>query len=199
MTPDSIKKLVALLSQLPSLGPRQATRVAFHIAGMPTSEVTELARVINETARLKRCTQCFRIDELTTGRCTICANPRRDQASIIIVEKETDVLTLEKTKAIKGRYLVLGDLPKDGVLTTQQRTRLAALKKSIADLPGGIASEIIIGFSPTTYGDLNAEIVAGQIKGITQKISRLGRGIPTGGEIEFADEQTLDAAIKNRN
>ncbi len=193
MTPEAIKKLAALLAQLPSLGPRQATRLAFHIAGMQTAEVAELAKTIAETAKLKRCTQCFRIDALESGKCTICANPRREQNLVAIVEKETDVLTLEKTKAFKGRYLVLGDLPKDGILSGEQKRRLANLHGS------GTLAEVVIAFSPTTYGDLNASIVSNALRGATQKITRLARGIPTGGEIEFADEDTLSAALKNRN
>lgn len=193
MTPDSIKKLASLLTELPSLGPRQATRLAFHIAGMPTQEVVELAKTLAETARLKRCLLCFRIDSLEKGLCTICANPRRDQGVVAVVEKETDAITLEKTKAFKGRYFVLGDLPKDGALSANQRNRLTALKE------GPEIKELILAFSPTTYGDLGASIVADHLRGVAQKITRLARGIPTGAEIEFADEQTLESAIKNRN
>lgn len=193
MTPESIKKLATLLSNLPSLGPRQATRLAFHIAGMPEAEVTELARVLEETARLKRCIQCFRIDALENGLCAICANPRREQSIVAIVEKETDVLTIEKTKAFKGRYLVLGDLPKDGILTNNHKQRLSVIKE------GSPLTEIIICFASTTYGDMGASIVADQLKHVCKNITRLARGIPTGGEIEFADEQTLESAIRNRN
>jgi recombination protein RecR len=191
MIPETIKKLAQLLSALPSLGPRQATRLAFHIAGMPTADSQELAKTIQEMAKLKRCVQCFRIDTLDKGLCTICVNPRRDQTIVAIVEKETDVLTLEKSRAFKGRYLVMGDLPKDGILNTDHKRRLATLKTVQL-------AEIIIAFSPTTYGDLNAEVIADALKDAAPKITRLARGIPTGGEIEFADEQTLDAAIRNR-
>jgi recombination protein RecR len=193
MTPEAIKKLAALLSELPSLGPRQATRLAFHIASMPTTDSQELARTIQEMAKLKRCVQCFRIDTLDKGLCTICVNPRRDQTIVAVVEKETDVLTLEKSRAFKGRYLVMGDLPKDGILNTDHKRRLATLKAAQN------LAEIIIAFSPTTYGDLNAEVVADALKDAAPKITRLARGIPTGGEIEFADEDTLSAALKNRN
>jgi recombination protein RecR len=192
MTPESIQKLAQLLAELPSLGPRQATRLAFHIAGMPADEVTELAHVLEETAHLKRCIQCFRIDALEKGLCTICNNPRREQDTVAIVEKETDVLTLEKTKAFKGRYLVIGDLPKDGILNNQHKQRLSVIKD------GAPLSEIVICFASTTYGDMGASIVADQLKNVCKKITRLARGIPTGGEIEFADEQTLESAIRNR-
>lgn len=193
MTPESIKKLSSLLAELPSLGPRQAARIAFHIAGMPTSEVVELAKTIAETARLKRCLLCFRIDALEKGLCPICANPRRDQSIVAVVEKETDAITIEKTKAFKGRYFVLGELPKDGVFSATQKNRLLALKE------GPAIDELIIAFSPTTYGDLSASLVSDYLRTIAKKITRLARGIPTGAEIEFADEETLGSALKNRN
>lgn len=193
MTPDSIKKLAQLLSALPSIGPRQATRLAFHIAGMNTREVEELAKTIHETARLKRCTQCFRIDALEKTLCTICGNARRDHSTVAIIEKETDVLTLEKTKAFHGTYLVLGELTRDGILTTEQRRRLTVLTDNT------LLKESVICFSPTTYGGMGAEAVTQIIKRPALIITRLARGIPTGGEIEFADEETLQEALKNRN
>lgn len=199
MTPDSIKKLAAMLSELPSLGPRQATRLAFYIAGQDKRTIEDLVATLEAVAKIKRCTRCFILDELTGGLCTICSNPRRNQALIALVEKETDVHTLEKTKAFNGRYLVLGAFSKDGILDAGHKQRLQTLKHSIEDLPEGKAQEIILAFSPTTYGDVNASVVTGQLKGLAEKITRLARGIPTGGEIEFADEDTLGAALRNRN
>lgn len=199
MTPDAIKKLAMLLGELPSLGPRQATRLAFHIAGQDSRATETLIETLQAVIRIKRCTRCFVLDELTSGLCSICSNPKRAQGNIAIVEKETDVHTLEKAKVFTGRYLVLGELSKDGVLTHQQRQRLQALTHAIADLPGGISDEILLALSPTTYGDVNASVIADALRGTAKKITRLGRGIPTGGEIEFADEDTLGAAIKNRS
>lgn len=205
MTPDSIKKLAALLAELPSLGPRQATRLAFYIAGMDKQDVEALIETLKAVAKVKRCTRCFILDELTGGLCSICSNAKRNQSVIAIVEKETDVHTLEKTRSFTGRYLVLGELSRDGILTPLHKQRLQALKHAIEDLPasggleGGKAQEIIIALSPTTPGDVNASVITGHLKGLALKITRLARGIPTGGEIEFADEDTLGAALKNRN
>jgi recombination protein RecR len=199
MTPDAIKKLAALLSELPSLGPRQATRLAFHIAGMDRRKVEDLVETLEKIAKVKRCTRCFVLDELVNGLCSVCSNSRRNQALIAVVEKETDVHTLEKTKAFHGRYLVMSELSKDGVLEPVHKQRLQTLKHFIADLPEGKAQEIILALSPTTHGDVNATVLADQLKGLAGKITRLARGIPTGGEIEFADEDTLDAALKNRS
>lgn len=205
MTPESIKRLANLLSELPSLGPRQATRLAFHIAGLDKQTVEDIIETLKSVAKVKRCTHCFVLDELSNGLpaqaglCTICRSPRRNQALIAIVEKETDAHTLEKTHAFTGRYLVLGELPKDGILNSQHKQRLQALKHFIEDLPNAQAEEIILALSPTTYGDVNASVLAGALRALTPKITRLARGIPTGGEIEFADEQTLGEALKHRD
>lgn len=199
MTPDAIKKLAALLSELPSLGPRQATRLAFYIAGLDKSNVEEFIETLKAVSKVKRCTHCFVLDELAGGLCTICSSNRRNQAVIAIVEKETDVHTIEKTRVFHGRYLVLGELSKDGILNAQHKQRLQALKHSIEDLPDAKAEEIILALSPTTYGDVNAAVLTGTLRTWTGKLTRLARGIPTGAEIEFADEDTLGAALKNRN
>ena len=199
MTPDSIKKLAALLSELPSLGPRQAARLAFYIAGLEKNTIEEYIEALKAVAKVKRCTRCFILDELTGNLCSICSNSRRNQAVIAIVEKDTDVQTLEKTKAFTGRYLVMSTLPKDGILEPVHKQRLQSLKHAIEDLEYGKAKEIIIALSPTTYGDVNATVIADQLRNYAEKITRLARGIPTGGEIEFADEQTLSDALKHRN
>ncbi len=113
------------------------------------------------------------------------------------MEKETDLLSIENTSKFKGRYLVLGDLKKNGALDIQQKLRLNALK-SLVKKQDYLLEEIIIAVNPTTYGDLNADIIAKELKPFAKKISRLGRGIPTGGEIEFADKETLSEAIERR-
>lgn len=192
MTPDAIRKLASLLSQLPSLGPRQATRLAFHIASLPKEDALNLSEAARAVARLETCKNCFALSE-SGELCNICSDKRRDQTTVALVEKETDLLTLEKTKKYTGRYFIIGDLPKDGILNAEHKRRLERLKKS------GPFTEIILALSPTTYGDLNASILQQDLRGLAQKITRLGRGIPTGGEIEFSDEQTLESALKNRN
>jgi recombination protein RecR len=193
MTPEAIKNLAQQLSKIPSLGPRQATRVAFYLAGLSTAEVNDLAEAISAVSAIKRCAECFSLQSDSTSLCDICADAKRDQALLAIVEKETDLQTIEKTKAFKGKYLVLGQLPKDGILNSEQKMRLEKIKRS------GSFNEIIIALSPTTYGDLNASLIAHELKGNCSKITRLGRGIPTGGSIEFADEETLQGALKSRS
>ena len=117
----------------------------------------------------------------------------------MIVEKETDIISLERPRKFNGRYLILGELNKAGILESGQKLRLNNLKTFISKELGGQAEEIIIATNPTTYGDLSASIITKELAGFAKKITRLGRGIPTGGEIEFADEDTLGAALERRN
>ena len=186
MIPDAIEKFIKLASRLPGIGPRQATRLGFFLAHQEKSSLEELIKSLSEIKSLKLCAQCFLPHASSNGLCPICRDPKRDFKIIAIVEKETDLISLEQTKQFNGRYLVIGDLRKDGVLESEQRRRLTALKDS---LKGDPAKEIILAFSPTTYGDLNASVIAQEVRAFAEKITRLGRGIPTGGEVEFADDQ----------
>src|SRR3989344_8427629 len=111
MLPEPIKKFVDYFAKLPGVGPRQATRLAYYIANLGKGEVFEIARSVNGLGELSGCRQCF----LTTPNkdlCSICSDPNRQKNLVAIVEKETDLISLEKTKKFNGRYLVLGDLKK---------------------------------------------------------------------------------------
>ncbi len=116
----------------------------------------------------------------------------------MIVEKETDLISLERPGTFTGRYLIIGELKKNGVLESFQKLRLNQFKDFITRELGGRAEEIILAMNPTTYGDLNAAMLTRELRDFSKKITRLGRGIPTGGEIEFADEDTLGQALERR-
>lgn len=189
MLPEPIKKFVDAFAKLPGIGPRQATRLAYHISNLGKSGVADIAKAVFDLENLSGCPTCF-LSTVNQGACDICANPQRRKDLIAIVEKETDLISLEKTKKFAGRYLLLGDLKKDGVLNELQKLRLRTIKD---------ATEVIIALSPTTYGDINSTIIAQELKDRAQRITRLARGIPTGGEIEFADEETLGSALDNRS
>ena len=199
MLPDPIKKFVGAFSKLPSIGPRQATRLAFSIAGLGKNKTKEIAEAILELNSLATCTRCFRT-HLGSGKlCSFCSDPTRAKNLIAIVEKETDLLSLEKTRKFNGWYLIMGELHKNGELEPEQKLRLASLKGLIKKELGGKAEEIILAVNPTVYGDLNASLLKKELVEYANKIPRLGRGIPTGGEIEFADEETLGQAIDKRS
>lgn len=190
MLPDPIKKIVDKLSSLPSIGPRQATRLAFYITNLGKAEIYDLAKTIADLQKLETCPNCFFTN---SGQCLICLNSTRRNDLVCVVEKETDLISIEKAKKYNGSYLILGELNKTGSLAPEQKLKLQSLKAR------GPLSEIILAISPTTYGDLNAALIFQEIKSSAPKITRLGRGIPTGGEIEFADPDTLGSAIDNRN
>src|SRR3989338_2535651 len=219
MLPDPIKNFVDVFSKLPSIGPRQATRLAFYLSNLGKNKLKEISDVARGLADLTTCAQCFRTHVGRGKLCSICSDPTRNQKLIAIVEKETDLISLEKTKKFNGRYLVIGELQKTGDLEPEQKLRLSALKntikkglggqpasakasadaKALADKSADKADEIILAVNPTIYGDLGASILKKEGEGGAKKIPRLGRCIPTGGEIEFADEETLGSAIDKRS
>lgn len=195
MIPQELKQLADALSFLPGIGPRQALRLAFYITREGKKDI-ELALLAMNKVRL--CTHCFFPHALTGELCSICKDSHRTQPVIAIVEKETDLISIENSKSFSGTYFILGELQKNGLLETSHRERLLALTRRIAKLPQAKAKELIIALSPTTNGDLTTSQLLRELAPYAEKITRLGRGIPIGGEVEFADEETLGEALKNR-
>ncbi len=190
MLPHSIRKFVDVFAALPSIGPRQATRLAFYLIDLGQGSIAQIADAVRGLQSLTTCPDCFFFSE--AGACAFCANPQRTKDVLAVVERPTDVLAIEKTRKFNGVYLVLGEIKKTGEFAPDQKMRLARAKKR------GPFTEIIIAFDQTTYADFGATAVEKELAGVAQKITRLGRGIPTGGEIEFADEDTLGGALANR-
>ena len=201
--PDPVQKVVDALSELPSIGPRQAVRLAFYLIAQNKDELRVLAESIDGLRAIKICERCFFIHQNEGTLCDVCANPNRRQNIIMVVEKETDYLSLENTKKFTGRYFIIGPVPKTGFLEEWQKKRLQSLKtfieKPVPDGLGGKAEEIILAFNHTSLGDFQAGLIMRELQPLTKKMSRLGRGLPTGGEIEFADDETLGSALERRN
>jgi recombination protein RecR len=198
MIPETIQKFIEVFSKLPSIGPRLATRLGFYFASLDKNSLSEIEKAVGGFKFLNRCERCFFFKDKNKKYCAICTDPRRDAQAIAIVEKETDLLSLERAKNFKGHYLILGELAERGTLETTQKLRLQNLKDKIKKELNGKVKEIIIAVNPNTFGDLVAGIIKGEFKDLSEKITRLGRGIPTGGEIEFADEETLRQALERR-
>ncbi len=196
--PEAMKRLIEALAELPSIGPRQATRLAFHLVSRGTPEIDQLGEAILGAKNIKICDRCFFVHENEGALCDICASPARDHGTVMVIEKETDMISLENARKFKGQYCIVGAIPRTGIMEPWQRQRLETLKNYIERELKGTADEIILGFNPTSAGDFNASLIKKELELFAKKITRLGRGLPTGGEIEFADEETLGGALGNR-
>lgn len=197
MLPEPIKKFIEVFSKLPSLGPRMATRLSFYLSGLDKSSLKELEDALGGLKKISRCPNCF---FLKSGGhlCSICSDERRDKSLIAIVEKDTDLLSIEKTGNFKGRYLLLGELDERSGLGSSHKLRIQHLKERIKR-ESGKAKEIILALNPTTFGSFVSDLLQKELAAYAEKITRLGRGLPTGGEIEFADEETLASALERRS
>ncbi|MDP3052406.1 MAG: recombination mediator RecR [bacterium] len=195
MFPEPIKNFIEIFSKLPSIGPRLATRLAFYLANSGKNEIENLEKSIGNLKKLKTCERCFFI---YTENCPVCSDENRSKDIIAIIEKENDLISLEKTGKFSGQYFILGGLAKNGELDPSQKLRLKSLAERIKKEFGGQVKEIIIALSPTTFGDFTASLIEKELKPLAQKISHLAKGVPTGGEIEFADEETLKSALEKR-
>lgn len=211
--PEAIRILAAELAELPSIGPRQAVRLAFYLIDRGPEHIANLAEAMANLQKVKICERCFFPTQWSGPRpdsgvgivsnqislCDVCRNPSRNQSLIMIIEKETDFISLENSKKFNGRYFIIGVMPKTGVLEDWQKLRLQNLKSFITKELSGKAEEIILAFNPTSAGDFNSSLIIKELAPLTKKISRLGIGLPSGGEIEFADDETLGGAIDKRS
>lgn len=198
MLPSTIQKFAELVSKFPSIGKRQALRLAFYLTR--NKEIgRKLLFILTELEKnTKTCKLCSLPFEGGGLLCPICNDKNRKKDLICIVEKETDVFSIENTHQFQGVYHILGQLIDPNNLESYQKLHLEKLQKRIQELPNKMAEEIILALNPTTEGDLTVMYLERKLKNLAQKITRISRGIPTGGEIEFADEETIKNALFNR-
>lgn len=198
MLPPQINNFIETFSKLPSVGPRMATRLAFYLLGLDKSAFKNLASSFLGLAMLDRCGNCFFVKDTKQKECAMCADRKRDKNIIAIVEKEIDVLSLEKTSKFRGTYFLLGELAERGIFETSQKLRVEHLKRRIEKELGGKAKEIIIALNPNAFGDVTEHLLTQELKNYAERFTRLGRGLPTGAEVEFADEETLSESLEGR-
>lgn len=188
-----IAKLVEEFSKLPGIGRKTAQRLAFHVIDMNNEEVVQLAKsIINAKKLTKFCSVCG--DLTDNDQCLICADKRRDNSIICVVEGPKDVIAMERTKEYKGLYHVLHGIisPMDGIGPENIN-----IKDLITRLNGDI-KEVILATNPTIEGEATAVYISRLIKPMGVKVSRIAYGIPIGGDIEFTDEITLLKALEGR-
>ncbi len=203
MYPSPLEKLIQSFSRFPSVGIKVATRFAFYCFNAPGKEIEELIKALQEIKKsLKTCKVCFRSIEKGESLCSVCKNKNRDHSIICLVEKETDLISLEKISEYNGIYFILGGTVSPLKKKDFKKIRSEELKKRLNDpshfnLPP--IREIIIATNQTTEGDATAIYLSRLLSETKIKITRLGKGLPTGGELEYADEETLLSALKGRN
>ena len=191
-----IEKLIKIFSKFPTVGPRTASRFVFYLLRLPKEEIDDLISAIFTLQNsVKVCSLCFNPFEGEGELCEICKNPGRDKSLICVVEKETDLDSIEKIKRYKGLYFILGatlsSLKKDDI----KKIKTEELLKRMKDPQ---VKEIIIATNSTTEGEATALYLERTLKSSGKKITRLGRGLPKGSELEYADEETLSSALESR-
>jgi len=196
--PPTIQKLIDLLSNFPTVGPKTAARFVFYLLKTDKKEIDELIFSISNLKRnIKTCSSCFNSFESKNSQlCEICSNPLRSKNLLCIVEKETDLKALEKIKKYKGRYFVLGGVVSSLKKQKNKELKIQELKNTIKQNPA--MSEIIIATNSTTEGESTALYLERELKEFNKKITRLAKGLPVGSELEYADEQTLKSALEHR-
>lgn len=189
-----IARLVEELSKLPGIGQKTAQRLTFHLLKVPQEEARALAKAIVEAReKVTFCARCFNFAQ--GELCEFCANPRRDPSLVCVVERPQDIVAVERTGEFRGLYHVLGGAisPIDGIGPEDLKVRelLERVRKD------GV-SEVIMATNPRVEGEATAAYLAGLLKPLGVKVTRIASGIPVGGDLEYADEITLGRALKGR-
>jgi recombination protein RecR len=196
-----VRRLITELAKLPGVGQRTAQRLAFHILRAPAEDAKGLAEAIVEVKqKIGLCEVCFNLTDET--RCRICADARRDQGLICVVEEPSDVIPMERTHEYHGVYHVLGGAlsPIDGV--DPDDLKIAQLLRRILSAAEGGAPvrEVVLATNPTTTGEATALYIAEELRARAPGVSvtRLASGLPVGSDLEYADEVTLGKALAGR-
>ena len=195
--PEPIDKLINALERLPGIGPKSASRLAFFLLRAPDEVPEELSQALaGLKAKIAFCQDCFNITAAGRTRCAICDDPNRDPGVLCVVEEALDVVALERVGAYDGRYHVL-----HGVLSPIEGIGPGDLKiKPLLDrVAGGRVREVIVATNPSMEGDATALYLQQQLRSTGVKITRLARGLPVGGDLEYADQNTLLRALSGRS
>ncbi len=196
LLPDPLQRLVLALERLPGIGPKTASRLAFYLLRSPDELSQDLAGALqNLKSSIGQCSTCFNFTLSGRSQCEVCADPQRDPALICVVEEALDVLAMERTAGYHGRYHVLhGALsPIEGIGPDDLKIR-----QLIGRVKAGGIREIIIATNPSMEGDATALYLNQQLHPFGVKVTRLARGLPMGGDLEYADQSTILRALSGR-
>lgn len=189
-----ISELINQLNKLPGIGPKSAQRLAFYLLKISRGDAEALAEaIVNLKDKVKFCPVCFNVTD--EPLCEYCADLRRDDSLICVVEEPRDIVAMERTGEFHGRYHVLGAAisPIDGIGPEDLR-----VKELLKRLEDGKVKEIIIATNPNIEGEATAMYLTKLIRPLDKMVTRLASGLPVGGDLEYADEVTLGSALRGR-
>jgi recombination protein RecR len=192
--PEPVARLIDALQRLPGIGPKTAQRLTFFLLKRPADEVRELsAALVAVKDAIIYCTTCFNVTD--TDPCRLCADPARDDKTLCVVEEPNDLLAMERTGEYRGRYhVLLGALsPLDGIGPDDLKVRELLLR-----LEAGAVLEVILATNPNVEGEATALYLAKLLRPHAVRITRIARGLPVGGDLEYADQVTLSKALEGR-
>ncbi len=202
---DIIDKLAEIFKEFPGIGERQAKRFVYFLMSRTPAYNENLSSLIKElkleTSQCRECFRFFLVKNSNESICDICQNQNTDHSILMVVEKDSDFESVRKSRTYNGKYFILGALVPVVEKITKSRVRIEELKKLISS-PKTVFGEIILAFSLSPQGDHTDQYVREQIKDLADKqgvkVSSLGRGLSTGTELEYSDNDTLKNALKNR-
>jgi recombination protein RecR len=189
-----VAKLIEELHRLPGIGPKGAQRLAYHLLRASKEEATALAEAIVEVKeRITLCSQCQNTTDVDP--CSICSDSNRDRSVICVVEEPMDILAIERTRGHRGLYHVLhGSIsPMEGIGPEQLKVR-----ELLERLRDGVVTEVIMATNPNLEGEATSMYVSRLLQPLGTRVTRLARGLPMGGDLEYADDLTLARALENR-
>jgi len=196
---EPVARLIESFSRLPGIGPKTASRLTFHLLRAPETEARTLAAaLIAVREQVVFCERCFNIADRPL--CAICSDLGRDATRLCVVEEPLDVLALERTSEFKGLYHVLHGAisPIDGVGPDRLKIRELLDRAEEAQLSGAPFEEVVIATNPTLEGEATAMYLAERLEPLVGSVTRIARGLPVGGDLEYADEVTLIRALQGR-
>lgn len=196
LLPEPLKNLIESFSRLPGIGPKTASRLAFYLLRAPEDLSLDLAQALQAIkTETTYCQTCFNITMAGRTECEICASPDREPGVICVVEEPLDVMALERTEGFGGRYHVLHGVlsPIEGIGPDDLKIR-----SLMARVQTGEVREIILATNPSMEGDATAMYLQKQLMPLGVRVTRLARGLPVGGDLEYADQSTLLRALAGR-
>ena len=195
--PKPVSRLIEEFQRLPGIGPKTASRLAYHLLRVPEEQAASLGQALLDLrAQTRFCSVCFNITDTATDPCAVCRDPQRDGSLLCVVEAPLDVQAIERAQGFKARYHVLHGAisPVEGIGPENLKIRELVERVRVGEI-----REVILATNPSMEGEATAMYIHRQLQGLPVRVTRLARGLPVGGDLEYADETTLYKAIEGRS